>query len=172
MKPRLILAAALLAVACAPLLERELAPAAEKPAAPAAEPAAAPVTNLTFATLSKTLVRMPPEFPDELRSLDGKRVRITGFVMPYDDPEKLQKLLLVETPGGCFFCAPPNANALLFVRRDAKDGALAFGMDPVTFDGTLSLWHAGMQKSDEARQFLFTLNDARVQRSKRAWLSL
>ena len=140
--------------------------------AAAAEPAAAPVTNLTFATLAKTLVRMPPEFPDELRNLDGRRVRITGFVMPYDDPEKLQKILLVETPGGCFFCSPPSANALLFVRRDPKDGALEIGMDPVAFEGTLHLWHAGMKKGDDARQFLFTLDDARQSTAKRARLFL
>ena len=33
--------------------------------AAAAEPAAAPVTNLTFATLAKTLVRMPPDLKEK-----------------------------------------------------------------------------------------------------------
>ena len=132
-------------------------------AAPAAEPGKAAPKTIKFDLLAKATLgdKPPPTFPDELQQLEGKRVRLSGFVAPYDDPEKMQKLLLLAQPGGCAFCNPPDATAVVFVRRDPKDAKLPFSYDPVIVEGTLHLWRAG-SKDEEAQRFLFTIDDAKA----------
>ena len=118
--------------------------------------------TITFALLAKTTLseNPPPVYPAELLQLEGRRVRISGFMAPYGDPEKLDKIMLLETPGGCFFCNPPDANAVVFIRRSPKDAALKFDTEPVAFEGTLHLFKAEMKDDDEAKRFLFTMDDA------------
>lgn len=120
--------------------------------------------TITFELLAKTTYgeNPPPVFPTELRSLEGKHVRISGFMVPYNDTETFVQLVLVNTPGGCFFCSPPLPNTLIFVRRPATDPSLAYTDNPITFDGVLHLWHVEMKEDDNARGFFFTLDDARV----------
>lgn len=133
-------------------------------AAPVADPATAKPTTINFDLLAKTVYagRSIPSFPSELKKLEGRLVRLSGFVMPYDDPDRLEKLMLVQTPGGCFFCAPPDANAIVFVRRQPKDRAIEYSPDPIKIEGKLVLWNADMNDQDEAKRFLFTIDDARV----------
>jgi len=137
-----------------------LATANKNTAAKGAEKAAA----ITFALLAKTTLsdNPPPIFPAELLKLEGKRVRISGFMAPYGDPEKLDKIMLLETPGGCFYCNPPDANAVVFVRRSPKDAELKYDTEPVAFEGTLHLFKTEMKDDDDAKRFLFTIDDAKV----------
>ena len=72
----------------------------------------------------------------------------------------MNKLLLVRAPTGCFYCNPPEANAVVFVCRRPNDPPLNLDGQPMVFEGTLLLWRSDFQESDEARQFLFTLDDA------------
>lgn len=119
---------------------------------------------LAFELLEKTKINvsMEPVFPAELHSLEGKPVRISGFMIPYDDPEQLAKLILVKTPGGCFFCTPPMPNSVVFVRRSAADPPLKFTTDQISFEGILHLRRPEMKKDDEAKGFFFTIDDARA----------
>ena len=106
----------------------------------------------------------PPVFPRELTLLAGQRVRITGFASPYNDAQKLNKLLLLRSPGsGCFFCNPPDITAVVFVRRRPKSPAVSLDGQPVTMEGTLHLWSSDLAKTNDASQFLFTLDDASAQ---------
>lgn len=126
-------------------------------------------TTITFAILGKTTFSNtpPPKFPAELRKLEGKRVRISGFASPYDNPEKLTKMLLSNSPGGCFFCSPSSVNAVVFVRRIPADKPLKNIDDMVEVEGILHLWRAEMNKGDEAKGFLFTIDQAMVRSKKR-----
>ena len=105
-----------------------------------------------------------PIFPENLQNFDGKTVTISGFTAPFNDPQDLSKLLLMPTSGGCFFCAPPNAGAVVLVRRTAKKISWWVG-GLVTFEGILRLTHSNTA-DEEARQFLFTLDEARVVQAK------
>lgn len=118
--------------------------------------------ELSFDLLAQTVLHEnpPPEFPTLLRALAGKRVRITGFIAPYNDPQKMTELLLVRSPGGCYFCNPPEINTVVFVRRRPNDPPLDLDGQPMSFEGTLRLWRSDLQDADASRQFLFTLDDA------------
>jgi hypothetical protein len=120
------------------------------------------VQELSFDLLKQTHenAKPPPTFPNQLRDLEGKRVRITGFITPYDDPQTMTKLIVLKTPGGCFFCNPPNINSVVFVRRRPKDPPIDMDADRMTFEGTLHLWRSDLKQDDDASQFLFTVDDA------------
>ena len=120
--------------------------------------------EVKFGLLAQAVIKdnALPVFPDGLKKLEGTHVRISGFVMPYDDPKNLQKMILLETPGGCFFCSPPNINTVVFVRCTPQDRPREYSPEPVVVEGTLHLWHADMKEDDEARQFLFTIDDAKA----------
>lgn len=107
-----------------------------------------------------------PAFSESLKQLEGAHVCITGFAVPYDDPENLQKFLLVEAPGGCYFCQPPAANAVILVRREPKDGRLPHTFGGITVEGTFHLWRNDLKDDDEAKGFLFTIDDAKARVSR------
>ena len=119
---------------------------------------------LNFELLEKTEYSNEwiPAFPMELSKLEGKRLHITGFIVPYDNPETLSKLMLVKSPGGCFFCMPPLPTDVVFVRRTATDPPLKYSFESTSFEGTLHLWHSEMKEDEEAKGFFFTLDDAKV----------
>jgi hypothetical protein len=42
-------------------------------------------------------------YPAKLQKLDGQRVSVTGFLMPYDNPQEMGKLLLTKDSSSCFY---------------------------------------------------------------------
>jgi len=124
---------------------------------------------LSFELLEKTEYNdeWVPVFPKELSKMEGKLIRITGFITPYDDPKNLVKLILVKSPGGCFFCSPPPPTDVVFVRQTANDPPLKYSFDPISFEGIFHLRRSDMKEDDEAKGFFFTLDDAKVVTDKR-----
>ena len=102
-----------------------------------------------------------PIFTEELKKLEGKRVRITAFVAPYEDPDNMTKMLLFKAAVGCFFCNPPEENGILFVRLAAKEKPLNMDNDSITVEGTLHLLQPD-SKDEETKQFFYTIDDAKV----------
>jgi hypothetical protein len=131
-------------------------------AARGADPAPA---ALTFDLLQKTVLKdgSPPRFPKPLTDLDGKKVRVTGHVCPYDQ-HMLRLMKFILTPDdnpGCFFCNPPDENAVVFVRLPAGAVPMTWKSAIVTVEGILHL--KGHSKDDkEAAQFLATVDQAVV----------
>ncbi len=70
--------------------------------------------------------------------LNGKRVRIGGYVVPLDfDATKVTEFLLVPFVGACIHVPPPPANQIVYVK--APKGVTIKGQfDPVYVTGTLS----------------------------------
>lgn len=57
--------------------------------------------------------------PAELASLDGKKVKVPGFVVPLEDDDTgLAEFLLVPSPQACIHVPPPPANQMLLVQMD------------------------------------------------------
>lgn len=55
--------------------------------------------------------------PEEIRQLEGKRVKIPGFMVPLeDDQRKVTEFLLVPTPQACIHVPPPPPNQMVYVR--------------------------------------------------------
>lgn len=75
----------------------------------------------------------------ELQALDGKVVRIPGFMVPLeDDMKQVKEFLLVPSPQACIHVPPPPPNQMVLVEMDGKeDSKVHFG--PIWIYGTLSL---------------------------------
>jgi hypothetical protein len=77
------------------------------------------------------------EAPAVVAELDGKRVRIGGYVVALDfDATKIKEFLLVPFVGACIHVPPPPPNQIIYVK--AADGFEVKGQfDPVYVTGTL-----------------------------------
>jgi hypothetical protein len=82
-------------------------------------------------------------------ALDGKRVRIGGYVVSLDfDATKVREFLLVPFVGACIHVPPPPANQIVYVKSEA--GFEVTGMfDPVWVTGTLKATtaHTGLAEA-------------------------
>ncbi|MFZ1102741.1 MAG: DUF3299 domain-containing protein, partial [Hyphomicrobiaceae bacterium] len=82
-------------------------------------------------------------------ALDGKRVRIGGYVVSLDfDATKVKEFLLVPFVGACIHVPPPPANQIVYVKSEA--GFEVTGMfDPVWVTGTLktATAHTGLAEA-------------------------
>jgi hypothetical protein len=76
---------------------------------------------------------------DTLRKLNGKRVRVPGFIVPLDDfQETAKEFLLVPYFGACVHEPPPPPNQMVYVAMNS--GSARFTMwEPVWIEGTLSV---------------------------------
>lgn len=66
--------------------------------------------------------------PSEIKALDGKQVKIPGFMVPLEDNQhKVTEFLLVPTPQACIHVPPPPPNQMVYVRMkkgtESKQGA-------------------------------------------------
>lgn len=77
--------------------------------------------------------------PSELQALDGKEVRIPGFMVPLEDNMKrVAEFLLVPSPQACIHVPPPPPNQMVLVEMDVNsDAKVEFG--PIWIYGKLSL---------------------------------
>lgn len=77
---------------------------------------------------------------DTLRKLDGKKIRIPGFIVPLDDAdEQGAEFLLVPYYGACVHTPPPPPNQMAFVSMvDGKHVKLAL-FDAIWMEGTLRI---------------------------------
>lgn len=77
--------------------------------------------------------------PEDLKSLDGKIVRLPGFIVPLDDDQKaVTEFLLVPAPQMCVHVPPPPPNQIVFVRADSKQG-LRHRWSPIWVAGRLKI---------------------------------
>jgi hypothetical protein len=77
--------------------------------------------------------------PDDLQALDGKEVRIPGFMVPLEDnSQRVAEFLLVPSPQACIHVPPPPPNQMVLVEMDESTHArVEFG--PIWIYGQLSL---------------------------------
>jgi hypothetical protein len=104
-----------------------------------------------------------PVYPGTLSPLDGRTVRIRGFMTPYDDLENLATFMVMGFPTGCNFCAPPAVNQVVLARQPERKGAYPYIDGPIEVTGTLALWTP--DSADPAHRdeyFLYIMNDVRV----------
>ncbi len=75
--------------------------------------------------------------PQVVTDLDGKRVKIGGYVVPLDfEATTIKEFLLVPFVGACIHVPPPPANQIIYVK--AESGLEVTGsFDPVTVIGTM-----------------------------------
>ncbi len=72
-------------------------------------------------------------------ALDGRRVRIGGYVVSLDfDATKVKEFLLVPFVGACIHVPPPPANQIVYV-KSAEGFEVTGQFDPVWVTGTLKV---------------------------------
>jgi hypothetical protein len=77
---------------------------------------------------------LPPRIVPEL---NGKHVRIGGYVVPLDfESTTVKEFLLVPFVGACIHVPPPPANQIIYVKSD-KGFEIAGVFDPVTVTGMM-----------------------------------
>lgn len=102
----------------------------------------------------------PPAFPKELLALKDKKVKMLGFMSPYDDLNSMKSFMLMPMMTGCFFCVPPSIEEVLLVRQETEEHC-PYIAEPIVLEGTLKLWN---QESDDPvyEMFLYVIEDATV----------
>jgi hypothetical protein len=74
-----------------------------------------------------------------VESLDGKKVKLPGFVVPLEgDGKKISEFLLVPYYGACIHVPPPPANQTVYVKVPKADAKIRQAFDTVWVIGTLS----------------------------------
>lgn len=75
--------------------------------------------------------------PRVVTELNGKRVKIGGYVVPLDfEATTVKEFLLVPFVGACIHVPPPPANQIVYVKTD-KGFEIKDTFDPVTVTGTI-----------------------------------
>ncbi len=86
--------------------------------------------------LVKQNSKMLPTFASSVTALDGKVVRVQGFMMPLDIGDKQRRFLLVAAPPHCAFCLPAGPDAMIEVRAKSD---VRYGFDAVSLSGKLQV---------------------------------
>lgn len=75
----------------------------------------------------------------ELQALNGKKVKIPGFMVPLEDNAKaVTEFLLVPSPQACIHVPPPPPNQMVYVKMDSSAKAeVPYG--PIWVYGTLNI---------------------------------
>lgn len=80
--------------------------------------------------------RMRPQFPDGVKALDKRTVKIQGFMMPLEPGDRQRHFLLSSVPTTCSFCIPAGPEGLVEVRTREP---VRYGIEPVVVEGRLAV---------------------------------
>lgn len=92
------------------------------------KPAPAPKGGVDWALLESTtettrraadgFLRSKPVFPPKVKALDGKRIRVAGFMMPLENSSRQKHFVLMAYPPGCPFHTHAFPNQFIEVMAD------------------------------------------------------
>jgi hypothetical protein len=84
-----------------------------------------------------------------VKELDGKRVRIPGFVVPLDmEATRISELLLVPYYGACIHVPPPPTNQTVYVTLPPEQAFEGQMFDTVWVTGTLKVTPTSSELAD------------------------
>lgn len=118
------------------------APASAQARPPAIPPAATPAGAFTSVDwrLLAGLDYETGKATDTLKKLDGKHVRVPGFIVPLDDADQEgAEFLLVPYYGACVHTPPPPPNQMAFVRMAGNKPVKLGLFDAIWLEGTLRI---------------------------------
>ncbi|MEM7233296.1 MAG: DUF3299 domain-containing protein [Planctomycetota bacterium] len=103
-----------------------------------------PSAVLTYEDLRKTPFdpesKDGPAYPAAIAKLDGQRIRISGFMTPFDRLDDMRRFKLMPFPTGCRFCRAPSPVEVLLVRFPKSDEKQSYRSGALEVTGTLRLW--------------------------------
>jgi uncharacterized protein len=78
------------------------------------------------------------EMSEALRAVDGKRVRVPGYMVPLDDSARgVTEFILVPYFGACIHTPPPPPNQMVFVKMNGNRRVEVNLWDPIWIEGEL-----------------------------------
>lgn len=94
-----------------------------------------------------------PAFPNDIKALDGQKIEVQGFTIPFDGEEAF--VALSATPfANCFFCGKGSPASVISLYLE--DPEKVYKVDDFKrFEGRLRLNH------DDPEEFYYVLEDAR-----------
>lgn len=95
-----------------------------------------PWSTLTAVKMKNVGRRLLPDFPANVRALNGTTVRVQGFMMPLAPGEKQTHFLVSSVPLTCSFCTPGGPESMLEVRTKTP---VKYGMEAVVVEGRLQV---------------------------------
>lgn len=124
-------------------------PQASRPLAPTEsvwKPAPTPPGGTPWSLLESTkestrldankLIRSKPVFPPQIRALGGKRIKVSGYMLPLQNGAKQTHFVLLAYPPDCPFHLNPAPMQFIEVRTKAP---VSVSYDVRTIEGTLTL---------------------------------
>ncbi|MEM6915923.1 MAG: DUF3299 domain-containing protein, partial [Verrucomicrobiota bacterium] len=109
------------------------------------------------------LIDMTLEFPESLRALEGKHVRLVGFMAPYDSLNDMRRCMIVPSYVGCTFCAPPSLTQVVFVQQaENSRNKFPFIEPPSDVSGILRLAHDESVHEGHRDGFVYVIEEAIV----------
>jgi hypothetical protein len=93
-----------------------------------------------------------PEYTPEIKALDGKKIRLYGFIFPLQETKKQKNFLFGGFPLTCPFHYHVSPKMTVEV---LSDKGIEFSFDPVLIEGTFEI------KFDKETQIFYYLKDAR-----------
>lgn len=76
--------------------------------------------------------------PKRVKDLDGKKVLMTGFMLPIDEVQNIKEFLLVQSLWSCCYGQPPDINGIVRVVMP-KGKTTDYFFDPVKIVGTFKV---------------------------------
>jgi uncharacterized protein len=87
---------------------------------------------LVKTTIRKTNGRLGPYFPDDVRALHGKIVKVQGFMLPLETGELHSRFLISAFSPSCPFCLTAGPETMIEVKLRSP---VKYSLDPVLFEG-------------------------------------
>ena len=97
---------------------------------------AVPWSVLSAATIKMIKGKLGPDFPEALRPLHGKTVKLQGYILPIEAGQTHSYFLLSAWSPTCPFCLTAGPEATVEVRART---AVKYSIDPVVVEGRLML---------------------------------
>ena len=109
----------------------------------------------TLATVKARLEgnRIVAEFPEAVKALDRKTVKVQGYMLPLTAGAAQDRFLLSAVPTSCPFCIPAGPEGLIEVRTK---GEVRYTVNPLVVEGRLAVLH-------DAKEGLFYRIDGAIQ---------
>lgn len=76
--------------------------------------------------------------PKRVKDLNGKKVLMTGFMLPIDEVQNIKEFLLVQSLWSCCYGQPPDINGIVRVVMP-KDKTCDYYFDPIKIIGTFKV---------------------------------
>jgi hypothetical protein len=106
-------------------------------------------------------------YPKEIQALDGQRIRIIGFMAPWEKLTDLSEFMLIPFEIGCTFCDPPPVTQVMLVTQKVgpRKGPPPFAPKSITVTGTLRLFTFDSPHPAHQADFMYALDDATIELS-------